>query len=212
VVLLPADHYVHDEAVFAHALRKLGYIVPEHSTRYQPSRMIEFVEKPPLEKARALLARGALWNAFIVASSAYALLGLYGERFVSTIVRMRHAVDRHQNPTFRASVLAELYRELPSRDFSRDVLEGQESRLQVLPVPSCGWTGSLAIAARETPRARSFVASEIGTPHIEQTAGFEESLIHLLMFAEVGIAFVGWNVPSNQRRNHPADDRSILCP
>ena len=164
IVLLPADHYVHDEAVFADALRRaaecaagdrkgvyllgiepnepdtdFGYIVPEHSNR-QPSRVIEFIEQPPLDRARSLVARGALWNTFIVASSACALLGLYSQRFVSTIVRMRHAVDRHQDPTFRTSILADLYRELASRDFSREILEGHESLLQVIRVPPCGWT------------------------------------------------------------------------
>ena len=102
--------------------------------------MIEFIEKPPLDRARSLVARGALWNTFIVASSACALLDLYAQRFGSTIVRMRHAVDRHQDPTFRTSILADLYRELTSRDFSREVLEGHESLLQVIRVPPCGWT------------------------------------------------------------------------
>jgi mannose-1-phosphate guanylyltransferase len=165
IVLLPADHYVHDEAMFADALRRavacvagdgnwvyllgiepsepdtdLGYIVPEHNDRYQASRVIEFIEKPPLDKARPLLARGALWNTFIVVSSAAALLGLYGRRFVSTIDRMRDAMDPHKGSMSRADILADLYLELPSRDFSCEVLEGQEARLQVLPVPSCGWT------------------------------------------------------------------------
>jgi mannose-1-phosphate guanylyltransferase len=164
IMLLPADHYVRDEAVFANALRRaaacaasdrngvyllgiepnepdteLGYIVPEQSVRYQPSRVIEFIEKPTVDKARLLLARGALWNTFIVASSASALLGLYAQRFLSTILRMRHAVD-HQGSMSDASILDDLYQQLPSRDFSREVLEGQETRLQVLPVPPCGWT------------------------------------------------------------------------
>jgi mannose-1-phosphate guanylyltransferase len=165
IVLLPADHYVRDEAVFAHALRQaakrvaehrdavyllgmepdgpdteLGYIVPADRNPYQPSRVVEFVEKPPLDLARALLARGALWNAFIIASSARALLALYDRRFFSTIARMRHAVEHNSRSPLVAIATADLYRQLPNIDFSRHVLEGQEARLQVLPVPQCGWT------------------------------------------------------------------------
>jgi hypothetical protein len=33
-----------------------------------------------------------------------------------------------------------MYRTLPSVDFSRDILQGREQRLQVVSVPPCGWT------------------------------------------------------------------------
>jgi len=165
IVLLPADHYVRDEAVFADALRRavnclgahresvyllgvepdepdteLGYIVPENRGSDRPSRVMEFVEKPAAARARSLLARGALWNTFILASSARGLLALYDRGFASTIDRMQQVVRHRQGSVPDAITLADIYSRLPDIDFSRDVLEGQESRLQVLPVPSCGWT------------------------------------------------------------------------
>jgi mannose-1-phosphate guanylyltransferase len=165
IVVLPADHYIHDEAIFAQALQhalervaehqnsvfllgvtpdepdtELGYIVPENSRPDQPSRVMEFVEKPRLVQARSLLARGALWNTFILASSGRALLSLYDVRFATTINQMRHVVGQRHSPSLAAIEMADVYRGLSQIDFSRDVLEGQEARLQVFPVPPCGWT------------------------------------------------------------------------
>jgi hypothetical protein len=37
-------------------------------------------------------------------------------------------------------MLTRTYEELGSFDFCRDVLEGLEDRLSVLPVPPCGWS------------------------------------------------------------------------
>ena len=39
-----------------------------------------------------------------------------------------------------AEALVRTYEELESFDFCRDVLEGLEDRLSVLPVPHCGWS------------------------------------------------------------------------
>jgi len=164
IVLLPADHYVRDEAVLAQALRQavtcaaayreavfllgvepdepdteLGYIVAENR-RHQPSRVVEFVEKPSLDLARTLLDRGALWNTFILAASARGLLSLFDERFSSTIARMRQAVAYPARSALRAAAMADIYRHLPKVDFSHDVLARHGARLQVLPVPACGWT------------------------------------------------------------------------
>jgi hypothetical protein len=36
--------------------------------------------------------------------------------------------------------VAAAYQRLPTLDFSRDVLQGAERRLTLLPVPACGWT------------------------------------------------------------------------
>jgi mannose-1-phosphate guanylyltransferase len=165
IVLLPADHYVRDEMVLAYALREavghaaehrdavyllgiepdgpdteLGYIVPARRNHYEPSHVMEFVEKPLLQRALNLLGQGALWNVFIIACRARALLDLYDRRFDSTIERMRTLVESHRGSPLDAAATADLYRQLPTSDFSRDVLEGQEHRLQVLRVPRCGWT------------------------------------------------------------------------
>jgi len=159
VVLLPADHHVRDEATLARSLRQaaeqaaarrscvfllgiepneadteLGYIVPAGVRRDGAARVAQFVEKPHHSRASALIEAGALWNVFVMAGNVHALLGLYLKRFAETLIEMRAAVAQGSDAT------TELYRYLPSADFSRDVLEGQEAVLRVVPVPDCGWT------------------------------------------------------------------------
>lgn len=154
VLMLPADHYVKNEAVLARSLRnlaefashteeaiyllgaepggpdtELGYIVPAHRYDDGPAPVLSFVEKPDAVQARRLLAAGALWNMFIIAGSADALLQLYAPAHASSVELMRDT-----------AALASVYRELPAVDFSRDLLEPQASRLQVLRAPPCGWS------------------------------------------------------------------------
>ncbi len=165
VVVLPSDHFVRDEAVLAQSLQhaarlayadqqyayllglepertdpELGYIVPVERTRLGAARVRRFVEKPPFSMARGLVDSGALWNVFILAASARALLGLYTKRFPDLIARMTAAVEQDRLRTHDASGAERLYSDLPTVDFSRDVLEGQEASLRVLAVPACGWS------------------------------------------------------------------------
>ena len=156
VVVLPADHFLRDEetmmasvgqaAELAAANREslyllgvepeepdteLGYIVPAPRSRDIPARVLRFIEKPTQAQARALVEQGALWNIFIMAASVRALLGLFDGRYAPTIAAMRDLNE---------SRVASLYEKLPVKDFSRDVLQGNESMLKVVSVPSCGWT------------------------------------------------------------------------
>jgi len=164
VVLLPADHYVGDEDILATALRRvadlaraddravyllgiepdapdteLGYILPS-PRRFSdsPSQVLRFVEKPVLATAKALIDQGALWNAFIISGSVWALLRLFDSSFSATIVALSQMTERRIE--LEAALFDQFYERLPSVDFSHGVLEGHETTLQVLPVPRCGWT------------------------------------------------------------------------
>lgn len=156
VVLLPANHYFRDEETIAASLRRavvlaaensdaihllgvqpdvadpeLGYILPSLNARQRSRRIVRFIEKPRLGRARRLVGLGALWNIFIIAASIRTLLALYGPSFDATIAAMRN---------LNGPELGKLYRTLPNIDFSRDILEGNEAKLRVLTVPGCGWT------------------------------------------------------------------------
>jgi mannose-1-phosphate guanylyltransferase len=156
VVMLPADHYLRDEDVMIESLRhaaelasedadsiyllgiepdgvdtELGYILPLSRSRDKAAQVVRFIEKPTETQARGLIDRGALWNAFIMAASVRSLLRLFDARFNNTIAAMRG---------FEGATLEHVYERLSSIDFSRDVLEGKESVLKVLPVPHCGWS------------------------------------------------------------------------
>jgi mannose-1-phosphate guanylyltransferase len=156
VVLLPADHYVRDEQIMATSLRRaaelaesdresiyllgvepdepdteLGYILPVSRSPVQAVAVLRFIEKPSEIRARVLLDQGALWNAFIMAASARALLGLFEGKHAATMAAMRGC---------DATTIETVYQRLSSVDFSRDILQGKESLLKVLAVPHCGWT------------------------------------------------------------------------
>lgn len=165
VVLLPADHYVRDEPVLAKSLRRaaalaaanprtlyllgiepeapdteLGYILPRDVSIDEAPQVLQFLEKPAPARARALLRGGALWNAFIIAASVQSFIELYQRRFPQDLRRMREAVHLDGDRTRRPLATVELYRDLATLDFSRNVLEGSTDNLRVLRVPECGWT------------------------------------------------------------------------
>ena len=157
VVVLPADHYLRDEETLAASLRRaadlansdpdsiyllgmepdapdteLGYILPASRSRTEAANVLRFIEKPNEIRARVLLDQGALWNVFIMAAPVRTLLSLFDSPYYApTIAAMRSAEN---------AKLESVYRDLKSVDFSREVLQGRESRMKVLTVPHCGWT------------------------------------------------------------------------
>jgi mannose-1-phosphate guanylyltransferase len=165
VVLLPSDHLVRQETILATSLRsavaqlrwrfdeilllgltpeesdpELGYIVPGRSDGQGALTVSRFVEKPSPPQAAELVGVGALWNAFIVAAAARSLRLLFDERIPEVVARMSNAVQSDLAAGDGMHATAQLYMRLPTLDFSRDILTGQECRLRVLPVPRCGWS------------------------------------------------------------------------
>ncbi len=180
VVMLPADHYLSDEDVMIQSLREaalyastdrdsiyllgiqpdepdteLGYILPAQRSRERPSGVLRFIEKPSSGRAQSLLEQGALWNAFIMAGTVGALLKLFDARFDSTIAAMHSTAINDLNA---------LYDGLRDVDFSRDVLQGNESMLKVLAVPNCGWT-DLGTPKRIGMTLERILDAEMTSPH-----------------------------------------------
>ncbi len=156
VLLLPSDHFVADEAALqeglalaverARADRKrtfllgiepdgpdteYGWIVPAGGDR-----VAAFVEKPGAPRAAELFAVGALWNAFMLASSARALVALFSRAVPGLLRSFRAARGRAD----RERALDNLYALLPPTDFSRDVLSACAGDLGLVRAPACGWT------------------------------------------------------------------------
>jgi mannose-1-phosphate guanylyltransferase len=165
VVLLPSDHYVRDEAVLARSLEhalaglsagapsivllglepetsdpELGYIVPAAREEDGARRVARFVEKPAAAEAAVLIEGGALWNAFIIAAHAQALLDLYARRYPQIVTDLRSAAAFDARDRSGSDAIRGIYRLLPTIDFSRGLLEGGEPRLRVLAAPPCGWS------------------------------------------------------------------------
>jgi mannose-1-phosphate guanylyltransferase len=165
IVLLPSDHHVSDEPVLATALQEavrklearrdqvlllgmapeeadpdLGYIVPGSLDGSRVYRVSRFVEKPNAPFAQVLIDAGALWNAFIVAAHAQALLQVFAQRFPRIVAEMRSVIERNPCTGNAPDAVIDLYRDLPDIDFSRQVLQSTASVLRVLPVKHCGWS------------------------------------------------------------------------
>jgi mannose-1-phosphate guanylyltransferase len=164
VTLLPADHFVRDERILATSLQRatelsrlhpddvyllgvepeeadteLGYIVPAGRPGAAPTPVLRFTEKPELAEAQKLRSDGALWNVFIAGGTGTAMLRLFGERYAETKVRMQTLLADGRGSTLDQA-WRDLYAELPTLDFSRDVLEERAAALGVIAVPACGWT------------------------------------------------------------------------
>jgi mannose-1-phosphate guanylyltransferase len=165
VLVLPSDHYVRNETVLASSLRRamqelgterehlillgitpeeadpeLGYVVAAGADASAIRAVEQFVEKPSVATARALIARGGMWNSFIFAATGRGLLRAFEARCPDLIAEMQYVVSAPANPATRRARLAELYESLPELDFSRDILQRSPSLLRVLTVPSCGWS------------------------------------------------------------------------
>jgi mannose-1-phosphate guanylyltransferase len=165
VVILPADHHVGEEPVLARALQQavaavrarpadilllgvtpeepdpeLGYIVPAGDVGLGSAPVAWFVEKPTVGEAQALIGRGGLWNAFIIAARATALLELFDRYDPGLLRRMRFAVRRANVSADSSTALVDLYLRERSVDFSRDIAQRYGAVFRVLRVPACAWT------------------------------------------------------------------------
>jgi mannose-1-phosphate guanylyltransferase len=164
IALLPSDHFVRDEDTLARSLRdameqlatrpdgilllgidpdeadpELGYVLPSRNDSRGAFTVERFVEKPDVATARVLIDHGAAWNSFIIAARLSALLTLFERRFPEILTLMRGAVARDVASGGEDAVTL-LYERLTEIDFSRQVLQGQEQALRLLPVPACGWS------------------------------------------------------------------------
>lgn len=198
VAVLPSDHFVRDEWTFERALRQslraidgdaervallgiapdaaesdYGWIVPSSGGTAGElagplSGVERFVEKPPRELALELQCSGGLWNSFVFSARATALERLYLRR----LPELHAAFAKRSLVGASHEELDALYAELGESDFSRQVLQGAESSLDVLRVPECGWTDlgtpervaeCLATCAQERERTRRSV-KQAATP------------------------------------------------
>jgi mannose-1-phosphate guanylyltransferase len=174
LAVIPADHYFGDEAAIAGGLRDvmkltrkhpgrifllgfepedldadLGYIVPAASQGEDVRGVCRFVEKPDAERVRALVDAGALCNSFILAASGLALLSLFERRCPAVVARLREFVHAPLASGPRYAALTRLFREIPSIDFSEDVMSADVAALRVLRMRACGWS-DLGTPARLT--------------------------------------------------------------
>jgi mannose-1-phosphate guanylyltransferase len=119
---------------------EMGYIVPGDADQPGVSIVARFVEKPSAPLARNLISAGALWNALIVSTYLPTLLQTFVHRFPRFVAEMHAAVEQTPCTADSPDAVVNLYQRLPDLDFSRQILQNNESILRVLRVDGCGWS------------------------------------------------------------------------
>jgi mannose-1-phosphate guanylyltransferase len=167
VVVMPSDHYVDDDAAFMDHVELafktvnerpeltilLGIAPDEAETAYgwiepaQPvspehapvARVLRFWEKPSRRVAENLLARGCLWNSFVMVARVSTLLGLF--MIAMPDLYTSFSALRASLGSIHERRLAEaLYLNLHATDFSQQVLSRFPINLSVLPVCGVAWS------------------------------------------------------------------------
>lgn len=168
VAFFPCDHYVSDDRIFMrHVSQALdavcagpdmvvllgikpdapeveyGWIEPGHPiharSAYTLRSVCRFWEKPPFTLAEALLGRGCLWNSFVMAGSTSGFVRLIRQAAPELYAAFIEMQNVPGTPRYKAS-LENLYRRLPSLNFSEQVLVPRGNDLALLPVNGIRWS------------------------------------------------------------------------
>ena len=163
VSVVPADHYYRNEAPFRSAVESAFLIAEDHRSSIvllgaepehaeveygwiEPgasldspftdcARVNRFWEKPAAQVARRLHEQGCFWNTFVMVGRAAAFL----ECIESAVPDLWRAFQR-TDPQTEEEDLRRLYQEVPSVDFSHQVLSACSERLLVLRLGNTGWS------------------------------------------------------------------------
>ena len=115
-----------------------------------------FWEKPERRVAESLLARGGLWNSFVIVGYPSTLLALV-ERASPALMQAFVALRSRLTTLWEAGAAAAVYAGLPSVDFSKAELTPSVATLGVLPVTGVEWNdlgdpGRVASVRRQIER------------------------------------------------------------
>jgi mannose-1-phosphate guanylyltransferase len=168
VVIYPSDHFIYPEKSFieltAHAVEAaeelphtlvllgvqaesvdldFGWIRPGpilwNSGGYSVHAVSQFLEKPSLSDAVAIMKAGGLWNTLILAAKARTLWHLGWEFFPEIMIlfeRLQSAIGTSRED----SVLDMIYDVMPARNFSSDLLTQAASQIALMPMEGILWS------------------------------------------------------------------------
>ena len=161
-ILSPADHAFSDEIALRSVLtraiaaaaryrapvligaeadaprRDFGWIMPAPRSGDGPARVSSFVEKPPLDHARAMMQSGGVFNTMLLIAPTAQLFTLFAEACPDVVSEMLPAAFMEGDR--RRDFLRWAFNNVPAVDFSRDVLSrAQNLRFMTLPARA-GWT------------------------------------------------------------------------
>lgn len=167
VAFFPSDHHFRNDAIFLDGVAStfraieqrpdlavlLGIVPDRPEVEYgwiEPAESIgglvdvslfrvgAFWEKPALRTAQSLFVRGCLWNSFITAGSVGALIHLFSTA-APELYRAFETILPYIGTPAETDAMRRLYSQLPSGDFSDQVLCACPKELTVLPLADAGW-------------------------------------------------------------------------
>jgi mannose-1-phosphate guanylyltransferase len=167
VVIYPSDHFVYPEERFvelsqyaAETAQRLddrlillgaqaeapeqeyGWIYPGRDMAWNGHRVravSSFLEKPGRAEAQHAMASGALWNTFVMAARVDTLwsLGWYCfPAMMQLFERLGEAIDTE----VEEMVLESLYRVMPAKNFSKDLLQRMAGNVSVIELEGVMWS------------------------------------------------------------------------
>jgi mannose-1-phosphate guanylyltransferase len=165
VAIFPSDHFIGDDLKFMRHVEMAfavtasrpeftvllgiapqwpetayGWIEPGDAIGETPGFLVRrFWEKPGVELAAKLQARGCLWNSFVMIGQLSTLLGL----FLIALPELYAAFKKIRpvlGTTFEEKTVGRLYANIPSIGFSERVLAEHPVNLAVLPVHGVEWS------------------------------------------------------------------------
>ncbi|HTT75377.1 MAG TPA: sugar phosphate nucleotidyltransferase [Candidatus Binataceae bacterium] len=167
VLIVPSDHHVNDEMALMQCVDlafaaveedpKLsvllgiaagepesgyGWIEPGPAVSARQPEILQvrrFWEKPSRVLARELMAKGCLWNSFMLIGVVPTLIGLFMLAMPELYITFT-MIKLSLGTVFEDETARRLYEDLRPSDFSRDILQSLAGNFSVLPVSDVGWS------------------------------------------------------------------------
>lgn len=168
VVFYPSDHFVYPEHRFLDSVQRAvwtvewlpdrlvllgaspdrleldhGWIMPgeklDGSAKYQIHAVGSLLEEPTAAQADAALARGALWNTSVLVAKGETLWEL-GWQCFPDLMRHFESLTQAIGTPQEEQALETIYREMPAKNFSSDVLQHVPERVAVLGMTGVLWS------------------------------------------------------------------------
>jgi mannose-1-phosphate guanylyltransferase len=197
VIIYPSDHFVYPEERFLGTVREAifaaerlhdriillgvepdrleldyGWILPGEQLADAGANPVQavrtFLEKPTAQQADDALAHHALWNTMVMTAKVETLWRLGRQCFPELIERFEQ-LGRVIGTPQEARVLGAIYRTMPSRNFSSDLLQHVPDRVAVTELTNALWSDwgrpeRITEALRRIDRAPAFPLEALGSP------------------------------------------------
>jgi mannose-1-phosphate guanylyltransferase len=168
VVILPSDHYIHPENVFIQRIQNafaatealperpillgsvpekpdsdLGWIEPGKALCFPPESAVcavsRFVEKPGPDETERIMRAGGLLNTLVLVSRVNALWTLGRRYFPGTMALLEQAAEAFDTEA-EEGALRSVYQQMPSWNFSADLLARSAANLAVTGIGGIRWS------------------------------------------------------------------------